>query len=138
MERDKLFDLAPHHGRLQLHRAPQAFFPLPPAQTTTHRMAKDGEDDANDREKGATGFRGQALAQVVLEMVTQAGFFPALGQHNPAKAVGLQHQLQARKPPSAQLDILDNLISPFLLLAAAEKMYDVGGELALYQEETID
>ena len=83
----------------------------------------DGEDDDKDKGKDAAGLRGLALAELVMEIIEKAGFFPALGQCNSTKGVqGLQHQLQARKPSSSQLDVLYNLVSPFLLLAAAEKM----------------
>ena len=86
-------------------------------------MAKEGEEDDKDKGKDAVGLRGLALAETVMEIIEQAGFFPALGEYNTTKGVlGLQRQLQARKPSSSQLDVLDNLVSPFLLLAAAEKM----------------
>jgi hypothetical protein len=91
--------------------------------TLLNRMVKESGDDERDKGKDAVGLRGLALVEVVMEIIEKADFFPALGQRNASKGIqGLQHQLRARKPSSLHLDVLDNLVSPFLLLAAAEKM----------------
>jgi len=105
----------PGGGEVESHTALIAPIPL-------YRMAKDGENDDKDKGKDA-GLRGLALAELVMEIIEKSGFFPALGQCSSTKGVqGLQRQLQACKPSSSQLDVLYNLVSPFLLLAAAEKM----------------
>ncbi|GAB5031591.1 Hypothetical protein NocV09_00601440 [Nannochloropsis oceanica] len=93
-------------------------------------MAKESDDDKPDKGKDEAGLCGLVLAEVVMEIIEKADFFPALGQCNASKGIqGLQHQVQARKLSSLRLDVLDNLVSPFLLLAAAEKMYYSGADL---------
>jgi hypothetical protein len=73
--------------------------------------------------ESSNGKCGYDLIEIVMDMIVSSRFFSALATQDPHAAVQrLQNQLREQKPPSGELSVLDNLISPFLLLAAAEKM----------------
>jgi len=73
--------------------------------------------------ESSSGKCGYDLIEIVMDLIVSSRFFAALATQDPHAAVQrLQNRLREQKPASGELSVLDNLISPFLLLAAAEKM----------------